>query len=114
MISLHRQVFGPLTKLQCCPTSDGGAAALVCSEAFLNQHQHLKETAVEVLAMEMATDVNSFDDQPTMCKIVGSGESILCECVFFLGRSLVNRHRTLPVKKGGGSLNMYVMLKRGY
>merc|ERR550534_3044553 len=35
-IQNSRQVFGPLTKLQCCPTSDGGAAAIVCSERFLD------------------------------------------------------------------------------
>jgi len=67
-----RPVFGPLTKLQCCPTSDGGAAAIVCSEEFLNQH-NLKEKAVEILSMEMATDVSNFDDNPTMCKVVGQG-----------------------------------------
>ncbi|EQK98213.1 Thiolase [Ophiocordyceps sinensis CO18] len=25
-------IFAPLTKLQCCPTSDGGAAAILCAE----------------------------------------------------------------------------------
>src|SRR3989454_7187349 len=29
-------VFEPLTKFQCCPTSDGSAAAVVCSEEFAN------------------------------------------------------------------------------
>src|SRR5438309_1453277 len=28
------QIFGPLTKLQCCPTSDGSAAVIVASEKF--------------------------------------------------------------------------------
>jgi sterol carrier protein 2 len=26
----------PLTKLQCCPTSDGGAAAVLVSQSFLD------------------------------------------------------------------------------
>jgi len=71
-IQNSRQVFGPLTKLQCCPTSDGGAAAIVCSEHFLDTHS-LRDKAVEIIAMEMATDVSSFDDNPTMGKVVGTG-----------------------------------------
>ncbi len=30
-------VFEPLTKLQCCPTSDGGAAAVIASEVFVRE-----------------------------------------------------------------------------
>lgn len=30
-------VFDPLTKLQCCPTSDGAACAIVASEAFVRK-----------------------------------------------------------------------------
>ncbi len=41
------KVFDPLTKLQCCPTSDGAAAAIVCSEAFVKKH-HLEDRAVEM------------------------------------------------------------------
>ena len=51
-----RTVHEPLTKLQCCPTSDGGAAAIVCSEEFVLKH-NLQDKAVEILAMEMATDM---------------------------------------------------------
>jgi len=50
-----RPVHGPITKLQCCPTSDGAAAALVVSEAFVEKHG-LGGRAVEVLAMAMRTD----------------------------------------------------------
>jgi len=28
-------IYGPLTKLQCCPTSDGSAAAIIASEKFV-------------------------------------------------------------------------------
>lgn len=29
------KVYEPLTKLQCCPTSDGAAAAVIASEEFV-------------------------------------------------------------------------------
>lgn len=29
------KIHEPLTKLQCCPTSDGAACAIVCSEEFM-------------------------------------------------------------------------------
>lgn len=49
------KVFGPLTKLQCCPTSDGSAAAVIASERFVIQN-NLQDQAVEIVGMEMATD----------------------------------------------------------
>lgn len=49
-------VFAPLTKLQCCPTSDGGAAAAVVSRAFLDARPGLRARAVEVAGLCMATD----------------------------------------------------------
>ncbi|KAK4308920.1 hypothetical protein Pmani_019415 [Petrolisthes manimaculis] len=64
------QVTGHLTKLQCCPTSDGSGAAILASEDFVVQHG-LQNQAVEILAMEMTTDFRStFDDESPM-KIVG-------------------------------------------
>ncbi len=49
-----RMIYEPLTILQCCPTSDGAAAAVVVSERYLKAHPH--PGAVEVLGMAMATD----------------------------------------------------------
>ena len=50
-----------MTKLQCCPTSDGAAAAILMSEEFVHKYG-LEKQAVEVCAMEMVTDVEaSFD-----------------------------------------------------
>ncbi|KAF9973079.1 sterol carrier protein 2 [Actinomortierella ambigua] len=49
------KVFGPLTKLQCCPTSDGGACAILASEKFVREH-NLQDQAVEICAQVMATD----------------------------------------------------------
>jgi len=45
-----------LTKLQCCPTSDGAAAVVICSQKFLDQHPHLKSQAIEIAGQAMATD----------------------------------------------------------
>ncbi|KZZ98171.1 non-specific lipid-transfer protein [Ascosphaera apis ARSEF 7405] len=52
-------VFGPLTKLQCCPTSDGGAAAVIVSQEFLDARPHLKEQAIQIAGQCLATDTPS-------------------------------------------------------
>ncbi|PHH92288.1 hypothetical protein CDD83_8102 [Cordyceps sp. RAO-2017] len=52
-------IFAPLTKLQCCPTSDGGAAAVVVSRRFLDARPHLWARAVEVAGQCLATDAPS-------------------------------------------------------
>ncbi len=49
-----RMVWDPLTKLQCCPTSDGGAAAILASERFVREHG-LQAKAVEILGMARTT-----------------------------------------------------------
>jgi sterol carrier protein 2 len=49
----------PLTKLQCCPTSDGGAAAVLVSQAFLDARPHLKDQAILIAGQCMATDAPS-------------------------------------------------------
>ena len=63
-------VFEPLTKLQCCPTSDGGAAAVVASEEFVRRNK-LGDRAVEIVGMEMATDLPSTFSEKSMIKMVG-------------------------------------------
>ncbi|KAM4059237.1 hypothetical protein HRG_007904 [Hirsutella rhossiliensis] len=52
-------IFAPLTKLQCCPTSDGGAAAILVSQAFLDARPHLRAQAVEIAGQCLATDAPS-------------------------------------------------------
>ncbi|KAF7882384.1 uncharacterized protein EAF02_005747 [Botrytis sinoallii] len=52
-------IHEPLTKLQCCPTSDGGAAAVLVSQDFLDARPHLKEQAVLIAGQCMATDAPS-------------------------------------------------------
>jgi acetyl-CoA acyltransferase len=41
-------VYDPLTKLQCCPTSDGAGAAVLASERFVDEHG-LGDQAVEIV-----------------------------------------------------------------
>jgi acetyl-CoA acetyltransferase len=69
-IMKSKPVFGPLTKLQCCPTSDGAGVAVLASEEFVKEHG-LEGQAVEILAMAMATDVPSSFEQSCI-KLVGS------------------------------------------
>ena len=52
-------IHEPLTKLQCCPTSDGGAAAVLVSQSFLDARPHLKEQAVLIAGQVLATDTES-------------------------------------------------------
>ncbi|KAK3065546.1 hypothetical protein LTS18_000023 [Coniosporium uncinatum] len=49
-------IHAPLTKLQCCPTSDGGAAAVLVSQSFLDAHPDLKQNAILIAGQCMATD----------------------------------------------------------
>ena len=54
-------VYDPLTKLQCCPTSDGGGAAIVASERYVDEHG-LWSQAVEIAGQALTTDFeNTFD-----------------------------------------------------
>ncbi|MFE2236702.1 lipid-transfer protein [Streptomyces sp. NPDC059442] len=50
-----KTVHRPLTRLQCSPTSDGSAAAVVVSERFVVE-RGLHDKAVEIVAQSMTTD----------------------------------------------------------
>jgi len=63
-------VYEPLTKLQCCPTSDGAGAAIVASEAFVKKHG-LEKRAIEIAGQAMATDFDSSFDEKSMIKAIG-------------------------------------------
>ncbi|XP_036343546.1 non-specific lipid-transfer protein isoform X3 [Rhagoletis pomonella] len=63
-------VDGVLTKLQCCPTSDGSGAAILASEQFVRRHG-LELQAVEIVGMEMATDPESTFAGKSLIKIAG-------------------------------------------
>jgi sterol carrier protein 2 len=52
----------PLTMTQCCPTSDGGAAAVIVSEAFLQARPHLRSQAILIAGQAFVTDAPSAFD----------------------------------------------------
>ncbi|MGY4905457.1 lipid-transfer protein [Streptomyces sp. 900116325] len=65
-----RTVHRPLTKLQCSPTSDGAAAAVVVSERFVERHG-LGDRAVEIVAQAMTTDTGESFASGTCIDTVG-------------------------------------------
>ncbi|XP_048352979.1 sterol carrier protein 2 isoform X1 [Sphaerodactylus townsendi] len=65
-----RKVFDFLTVLQCCPTSDGAAAAILASEEFV-RNNGLESKAVEIVAQEMTTDFPSSFEENSCTKAVG-------------------------------------------
>ncbi|KAF6345595.1 sterol carrier protein 2 [Rhinolophus ferrumequinum] len=69
-VMTSREVFDFLTVLQCCPTSDGAAAAILASEEFV-QKFGLHSKAVEILAQEMMTDLPSSFEEKSIIKMVG-------------------------------------------
>ncbi|MER7005389.1 lipid-transfer protein [Dactylosporangium sp. NPDC000555] len=63
-------IVEPLTRLQCSPTSDGSAAAVLVSESFVDRHG-LAEQAVEIVGQAMVTDFeDTFDG--TAAALVGA------------------------------------------
>eukprot|EP00026_Physarum_polycephalum_P009200 Phypoly_transcript_09314.p1 GENE.Phypoly_transcript_09314~~Phypoly_transcript_09314.p1 ORF type:complete len:428 (+),score=42.58 Phypoly_transcript_09314:61-1344(+) len=57
-----KAIWGPITSLQACPTADGAAAAIVCSEAFVKKYG-LYEHAIEIVSQAVVTDLpSSFED----------------------------------------------------
>ena len=64
-------VYEPLTKLQCCPTSDGAGAAILCSEDVVKRHG-LEDQAVEIAAMAMVTDLPSTFEDKSCIKMIGA------------------------------------------
>ncbi|KAF8242241.1 thiolase-like protein [Wilcoxina mikolae CBS 423.85] len=55
-ISNSPMIHAPLTKLQCCPTSDGAAAAVIISQSYLDSHPHLKSRAILIAGQSLTTD----------------------------------------------------------
>ncbi|MGW0553069.1 lipid-transfer protein [Streptomyces sp. NPDC002926] len=64
--TIHR----PLTRLQCSPTSDGSAAAVVVSERFVVRHG-LHDKAVEIAAQSMTTDTGESFASGSCIDVVG-------------------------------------------
>ncbi|MBC2642420.1 MULTISPECIES: lipid-transfer protein [unclassified Rhodococcus (in: high G+C Gram-positive bacteria)] len=66
-----KPIYGPLTKLQCSPTSDGSGAVVVVSEKFVDEHD-LAGQAVEIVGQSMVTDLPSTFDDRSAISLVGA------------------------------------------
>jgi acetyl-CoA acetyltransferase len=64
------KIHYPLTKLQCCPTSDGAACAIVVSEEFVIKHG-LQNQAVEIKGISLKTDTGSSFDKSSIALVGG-------------------------------------------
>ncbi len=67
-ILASKQIYGPLTRFQCCPPTCGAAAAIVVSPAFAKKHG-IK--GVEIVAQTMTTDTTRAFEGDSMIHIIG-------------------------------------------
>ncbi|MCW2982393.1 MAG: scp2 [Solirubrobacterales bacterium] len=65
-----KEVYAPLTRLQCSPTSDGAGAVVVASERFVDDHG-LWDQAVEIAGQAVVTDTPSTFDAKSSIRVVG-------------------------------------------
>ncbi|GAA5902282.1 hypothetical protein JCM6882_000491 [Rhodosporidiobolus microsporus] len=65
-----KKVTKDLTRSMCCPTSDGAACAIVCSESFLRAH-HLENQAIEIVAQGHATDSPKLFEDRSAIELAG-------------------------------------------
>lgn len=63
------QIYGVLTRVQCCPPTCGAAAAVLVSDVFARKHGLRMEVAI--LSQAMATDTSSTFNEGSMIKAVG-------------------------------------------
>ena len=63
------QIYGPLTRYQCCPPTCGAAAAIVCTPEFAKKHGVKAEIVIKGQAM--TTDGPSTFDEHSMMKLIG-------------------------------------------
>ncbi|TQC50029.1 lipid-transfer protein [Rhodococcus sp. WS4] len=66
-----KPIYGPLTTLQCSPTSDGSGAVVVVSEKFVDEHD-LAGQAVEIVGQSMVTDLPSTFEDRSAISLVGA------------------------------------------
>lgn len=64
-------VFGPLTRLQCCPPTCGAAAVVVCSPDFARRKG--LDAQVQITAQAMTTDQPDSFEPRDMMNLVGAG-----------------------------------------
>jgi acetyl-CoA acetyltransferase len=70
-IKAAKEIYAPLTKLQCSPTSDGSAAAVVASERFVDEHE-LWDRAIEIAGQSLVTDMTSTFEAKSAIAVVGA------------------------------------------
>src|SRR5215831_10224668 len=63
-------IFDPLTKFQCCPTTDGAAAAVLCSEEFAKKLGADRPVTIEAISLK--TDTPASFEAKSMIKAVGA------------------------------------------
>ncbi|MFY9487405.1 MAG: lipid-transfer protein [Solirubrobacterales bacterium] len=73
-IKSARMIHEPLTKLQCSPTSDGSACAILASERFVDEND-LWDRAIEIAGQAMVTDTPATFESGSCISIVGSDMS---------------------------------------
>jgi acetyl-CoA acyltransferase len=64
------EIYAPLTKLQCSPTSDGSGAAILASEDFVEKHG-LADRAIEIVGQALTTDFESSLSTRTAKDVIG-------------------------------------------
>lgn len=67
-----KPVIGPFTRAMCAPISDGAAAVLVCSEAFLARHATKGRRPVSVVATVLANGTRARPDEPSVTKFAAT------------------------------------------
>ncbi|KAL7942661.1 hypothetical protein V8C42DRAFT_354766 [Trichoderma barbatum] len=65
-------ISGDITRLQCCPSSTGAAAAVIVSESFLAAHPFLRSTAIQIAGQSLATDSSKLFDSRSAIELIGS------------------------------------------
>ncbi|MBI1238219.1 MAG: lipid-transfer protein [Alphaproteobacteria bacterium] len=63
------QIFGPLTRYQCCPPTCGAAAAILCTPAFAKKHGI--DASIVIKGQAMTTDGPTTFDDHSMIKLIG-------------------------------------------
>lgn len=63
------QIFGPLTRFQCCPPTCGAAAAVICTEEFATKHG--LNNCITIKGQAMTTDFPSTLEEHSMRKLIG-------------------------------------------
>ncbi|KHJ91259.1 thiolase protein, partial [Oesophagostomum dentatum] len=66
-----RKIYDFMGLLECSPTSDGSAAAILCSERYLEKNPHLKPQAVEIVGLKLGTDQPSVFKENSNIKMIG-------------------------------------------